>query len=328
MKSKKSENVVEWYDNPNLITSLLIGLIALIILLSQSFAINSSMSTVYILKNILNHNSIYLLMLVYFIMVKTSIGKKYFNFLNLFLILLYLITTITSLLTIFQSFIFSALLSLALHLILIVYLVHTFLRDTRIWKEANLNKSPFNEITNNGYFYSIMVVSVILLAVNLISSVSFNGTILTLLDCAYMILFARYVFLYREFLDTNKKDSNNEGNFDKYIEKAQETVNDFIEKNDLDDKLNEVKGMVVDTTNSVKTKVSEVSHDVKDKVVDFVEDNELDDKFNELKDKVVDTASDVKKKAEEVTKKIKKEMNKKVSKSKDNNRNTNKKESK
>ena len=75
MESKKSENVVEWYDNPNLITSLLIGLIALIILLSQSFAINSSMSTVYILRNILNHNSVYLLMLVFFIMVKYSIGK-------------------------------------------------------------------------------------------------------------------------------------------------------------------------------------------------------------------------------------------------------------
>ena len=48
-----------WYDNPNIVTNLIIGLIAIIVILSQSFAINNNLTTGEILRNIINHNSIY-----------------------------------------------------------------------------------------------------------------------------------------------------------------------------------------------------------------------------------------------------------------------------
>ena len=50
----------EWYDNPNLITTMLIGVIILSILLSQSFAIRNHLDTATIFRSILNHNSLYL----------------------------------------------------------------------------------------------------------------------------------------------------------------------------------------------------------------------------------------------------------------------------
>ena len=44
-----------WYDNPNIVTNLIIGLIAIIVILSQSFAINNNLTTGEILRNIINH---------------------------------------------------------------------------------------------------------------------------------------------------------------------------------------------------------------------------------------------------------------------------------
>ena len=82
---EKNEKKVEWYNEPSMVTSILIGLIVVIILLSQSFAIKNELSAMSILSSILSHNSVYLLVCVYFIFLKTKLGKKYFNYLNIFL---------------------------------------------------------------------------------------------------------------------------------------------------------------------------------------------------------------------------------------------------
>lgn len=200
---KKEKERVSWLDNPNIITSVIIGLILIIVILSQSFAIKSNLSTYEILTNVINHNSIYLLVLVYFIALKTKFGKKYFNYLNLFLIGLYLINSVTSFLTILQSFSLISLITFALNLSIFTYLFHIFFRKTGVWKEFKLEKSPFNDISNESYFYIIVVLSVILLAVNLIETTNINTVLLVLLEAIYYIMFSRYVYLYGIFL--NKK---------------------------------------------------------------------------------------------------------------------------
>ena len=139
---EKQRTQVEWYDNPNIITNLIIIFIGIIIILSQSFAINNNLSTSEILRSIINHNSLYLILLVYFVALKTKVGKRYFDFLNVFLILLYFLNAITSVLTIFQSFSLDALVGCVLQLVLFIYLFHTMFRRTRIWKEFHLSKSP------------------------------------------------------------------------------------------------------------------------------------------------------------------------------------------
>lgn len=48
LDEKKVE--LEWYDNPSIVTNLLIVVISLIIIFSQSFAVNSNMSAIYIKK--------------------------------------------------------------------------------------------------------------------------------------------------------------------------------------------------------------------------------------------------------------------------------------
>lgn len=197
----KKKNEIMWYNNSDFITNLIIGLIILIVILSQSFAINNNLSAISIFRNIINHNINYILILFYFVALKFNIGKKYFNYLNIFLVIFYFIITITSVLSIFQLITVASVLSLAIKMILLVYLVHSLFRDTRYFNDLKINKSLFNEISNDGYFASIMIISFVLLAFNLILVDSFDGAIITILDSTFYILFARYIYLYREYLD-------------------------------------------------------------------------------------------------------------------------------
>ena len=126
---EKNKKEIEWYDNPNFIVSLLLGLNIAVIILSQAFAIKNNLSSLEIFRSILNHNSAYIMLLVYFIFLETKVGKKYFNFLNIILIIFYALVTIASLLTVFQSFGLSSLVYLILYLVIFIYLVDTFMRD-------------------------------------------------------------------------------------------------------------------------------------------------------------------------------------------------------
>ena len=309
MKNKEKERI---FDNAGDITSIIVGLIIVIILLSQSWAISNNVSAIIMFRSILNHNSIYFLLLIYFIGIKTSFGKKYFNHLNLFLMLLYLISSISSFLTVIQAFSLNSLLAFLINIVIFIYLFHTMLRGTRVWKDYKLKNSPFNEITNEWYYDFLLIVPTILLIVNLMASTSLNGVVISLMDYFYVLLFARYIYLYREFLDMKSINSKNPGNFDDLKKTIGETTDDIKDKvvdtiddvkDDISDTINDVKDRVDDfiednkvdeKVGAVKDKVVDTAKDVKDKVDDFVEENKIDEKLDKVKDKVVDTATDVK----------------------------------
>lgn len=246
MAKKEVKDVVEWYDNPNFISNLMIVLILVIVFCSQSFVLDGN-NSLQLFSSIINHNSIYMLVLLYFASLKLSIGKKYFNYLNLFLISVYLVNSVTSFLTLIQDFSLSTVLSFSISFVLVIYMIHTFCRDTRFWKDFKMSESPFNELSNDWYFYVLIVLSLSLLIVKLISTVVFSGVILSLLDCIYVVLLGRYVFLYRDYLDSKNKDTDNDGNFDE--------IKDFV-KDAIDDASVQVK-KIIDVDKKSK-KVEEV----------------------------------------------------------------------
>lgn len=225
MAKKTKKEIIEWYDNPNFISNLMIVLIFSIIICSQSFAIGDN-NSLQLFGSIINHNTVYILVLIYFLSLKTTIGKKYFNYLNLFVIFIYLVNTITSFLTVIQDFSLSTVLSFSIVFVLFIYIIHTFLRDTRLWKDFNMTDSPFNELTNDWYFYTLIVLSTGLLIVKLISTLLFSGVILSIFDCLYIVILGRYIFLYRDYLDDKNKDSNNSGNFDEIKDLVKDTIDD------------------------------------------------------------------------------------------------------
>lgn len=272
---EKKDNEL-WYDNPSIVTWLIILIISIIILSSQSFSINSNVDTLRMFQDVLNHNITYMIALVYFVSLKTKFGKKYFDYINLVMIVVFFILFVTSILTVFQSFNLATLLSLAIHTLLVVYFFHVFMRGTRFWKEFSLDKSPFNELSNEWFFWALVIIEVVLFSVNLITTATFNGTVLATFDCIYIILFSRYIYLYGVYLDSKKINVKNTGNFDEYREKVSEVVSDLGKKSEA---------IVEDMT----SKDDEKSND-SEKSSDTTHKNKDDDKTkkNNKKDKNVE----------------------------------------
>lgn len=188
----------EWYNNPNILTNIILAVAAAIIIISQAFAVNNNLTSSVMLRNLLNHNSTYIAALIYFIFLKTKVGRTNFNLINVIYIILYLLITVASVFTLFQSFGLSSITSLLLNIMIISYMAYTFLPETRFWSDLGLDKFPFDEIKNDWYFYIISVISLVLLIVNLISATNFDGVVLTLFDTIYIILFSRYIYLYKD----------------------------------------------------------------------------------------------------------------------------------
>lgn len=268
---------IKWYDSANTITSMIIGTIALIIIFTQSFALGRN-GSLELFTSIINHNSIYLFILVYFILIKFYVGKRYFNYLSVFLIFIYFITTTTSFLTLIQSFSLNSTLDFLLNILLLIYLVHTLMRDTRVWREFYLSKSPFNELPNDFMFISIIVVSIILLAVNLISTIIISGVVISILDTIYIMLLARYIYLYRKFLDKKKIDGGEGMNLDDLKKKIKEVdqevsktvdgiaknIDDYVKEKEIDKKIDKAKEEVVKAGKEVGKNVKEAANDIKD----------------------------------------------------------------
>ena len=205
--SRKNEK--DFFDSPNIITFIMIGLLIVLIILSQSFAIQSHLSATEIFRSIINQNSIYLVALIYFILIRTKVGKRYFDYLNVIMFIFYLLSAFASLFTIFQSFGFSSILSLAFNVLIVLYFGYSFFSNTVIGKDLGLFDSPLSEIENGQYYYLLVGIIGISLIVSLVSVNSFEDVVVYLLESMYNFLFIRYIYLYKEYIDNKNVSKNN-----------------------------------------------------------------------------------------------------------------------
>ena len=232
-KSKEKD----FFDSPSMITYILIGLLVVLIILSQSFAIQSHMAAGDIFRSIINHNSIYLVSLIYFILIRVKFGKKYFDYLNVVMFVFYLLTTIASLFTIFQSFGFDSILNLAFNVLITLYFGYSFFTSTVIGKDLRLSDSPLAEINNGQYYYLLIGIIAISLIVSLVSVNSFEDVVVYLLEAIYKFMFVRYIYLYKEYIERKELEAFKEK--EKKEEKVEEVKEDKIIKEE--EKPKEVK---------------------------------------------------------------------------------------
>ena len=204
MKNNKEK---DWFDSPRMVTYVIIGLLVVLIILSQSFAINSQLGTTDIIRSILNHNSIYVLTLIYFVMLHFKVGKKYFDHLNVIMLIFFGLITLASMFTVFQSFGLASLLQLGINILFTIYFLYAFISNTVIGKELHLSTSVIVELKNEQYFYLITTLLVIHLVVALINSTSFESIVISLLEVLFYFLFARYISLYKEYDDMKVSSS-------------------------------------------------------------------------------------------------------------------------
>ena len=206
--NKSSEK--DFFDSPSMITYILIGLLVVLIILSQSFAIQSHMEAGDIFRSIINHNSIYLVSLIYFILIRVKFGKKYFDYLNVVMFVFYLLTTFASLFTIFQSFGFDSILNLAFNVLITLYFGYSFFTSTVIGKDLRLSDSPLAEINNGQYYYLLIGIIAISLIVSLVSVNSFEDVVVYLLEAIYKFMFVRYIYLYKEYIERKELEASKE----------------------------------------------------------------------------------------------------------------------
>ena len=204
MKNNKEK---DWFDSPRMVTYVIFGLLIVLIILSQSFAINSQLGTSDIIRSILNHNSIYVLTLIYFVMLHFKVGKKYFDHLNVIMLVFFGLITLASMFTVFQSFGLASLLQLGINILFTIYFLYAFISNTVIGKELHLSTSVIVELKNEQYFYLITTLLVIHLVVALINSTSFESIVISLLEVLFYFLFARYISLYKEYDDMKVSSS-------------------------------------------------------------------------------------------------------------------------
>ncbi len=231
-KSKEKD----FFDSPSMITYILIGLLVVLIILSQSFAIQSHMAAGDIFRSIINHNSIYLVSLIYFILIRVKFGKKYFDYLNVIMFVFYLLTAFASLFTIFQSFGFDSILNLAFNVLITLYFGYSFFTSTVIGKDLRLSDSPLAEINNGQYYYLLIGIIAISLIVSLVSVNSFEDVVVYLLEAIYQFMFVRYIYLYKEYIERKELEAFKEK--EKKEEKVEEVKEDKIIK---EEKPKEVK---------------------------------------------------------------------------------------
>ncbi len=190
---------LEWYDNPNLIINMMIGLLAISILVSQTIAIRTGLSFQESVNQLFNDSSVYLFYLVYFVLINLKFGKKHFDALSIVIFVFQSILLLTSLLNIIQTVgvktIFEFILSIGMWL----YLSNSLIRTTKIWKAFNLDLVPTKFFKNIDYFYIVTASSLIILILGLIDSFDFNYVLVILLDCLVYIGVARYLYLYRKY---------------------------------------------------------------------------------------------------------------------------------
>ena len=229
-------NEKDFFDSPSMITYILIGLLVVLIILSQSFAIQSHMAAGDIFRSIINHNSIYLISLIYFILIRVKIGKKYFDYLNVVMFVFYLLTTFASLFTIFQSFGFDSILNLAFNVLITLYFGYSFFTSTVIGKDLRLSDSPLAEINNGQYYYLLIGIIAISLIVSLVSVNSFEDVVVYLLEAIYQFMFVRYIYLYKEYIERKELETSKEK--EKKEESVEEVKEDKIIK---EEKPKEVK---------------------------------------------------------------------------------------
>ncbi len=210
METMNKNNEKDFFDSPSMVTFILIGLLVVLIILSQSFAIQSHMAASDIFRSIINHNSIYLISLIYFILIRIKSGKKYFDYLNVVMFVFYLLTTFASLFTIFQSFGFDSILNLAFNVLITLYFGYSFFTSTVIGKDLRLSDSPLAEINNGQYYYLLIGIIAISLIVSLVSVNSFEDVVVHLLEAIYKFMFVRYVYLYKEYIERKELEASKE----------------------------------------------------------------------------------------------------------------------
>ncbi len=200
------EREKDWYDDPNILTTVMLFILGLILILSQTYAIRNHLGLWYMIRSLINYSSVYVILLAYFILLKTKVGKRYFVIMNVILGGMFAILSLGSVFSMIQFFKLETIFSFLQNTCVFFYFVKVMGKDTNLYFKLGFSKIPFDKVTNDYYFYGISALYILGMVLSFVDKPPFDTFVLLLLQTIFFIGFVRYLYLYQEYLDERELD--------------------------------------------------------------------------------------------------------------------------
>jgi len=200
----------DWYDDPNILTTVIALILGLILILSQTYAIRNHLGLWYMIRSLINYSSVYVILLAYFILLKTKVGKRYFVLMNIILGFMFAILSLGSIFSMIQFFKLETIFTFLQNTLVFFYFVKVLWRDTKLYSMFGFSKIPFDKVTNDYYFYGISALFILGMILSFVDRPPFDSFVLLLLQTLFFIGFVRYLYLYQEYCEEFALDSDQE----------------------------------------------------------------------------------------------------------------------
>ncbi len=179
-------------NDPSKITNGIIVSLLLYMLISIIYNYISDLG----LLDLFGKHFFYILLTLYFILLKTKFGKESFSYMNVILAILLGIKALGSFFNLLTTFNFETLLSLFVYGFFFLYFINAFFY--KYLEKINKIKNINNKIS----FYllcSILFILYLLLLIKYIKVYSVVKIIGMIIECIILVFFARYIYLYKNF---------------------------------------------------------------------------------------------------------------------------------
>ncbi len=183
---------IKFLNAPFKIANILIVLLLIYMLLSIGYNYISDLG----LLDLIGNNFFYIVLSIYFILLKTKFGKERFSYMNLVIAILLAINFLGSFFNLLTTFNFTTSFSLIANVLFITYFVNTFFY--KYIKKISI----INNLNNKFIFYAISIILIILYILMLIKYISVFPMIKIIkyiVEFVILVLFARYIYLYKEY---------------------------------------------------------------------------------------------------------------------------------
>lgn len=183
---------IKFLNDPTQITNILIVGLLIYMLVSIIYSYISDLG----LLDLIGNHFFYIVLTIYFILLKVQFGKKHFSYMNVVLVLLLCINFIGSLFNILTTFNFTTLFSLFVDILLLSYFSNSF------FSKYLENIKPLKRINNTKIFY---ILSFILILLHIMLLIKYFTVLPGIKICKYimqlliLLFFTRYIYLYKKY---------------------------------------------------------------------------------------------------------------------------------
>lgn len=183
---------IKWLNDPYSVTTiLLIGLLVyMLFVIGYNYVSNLG------LLDLIGSSSLFLILTVYFVLLRMKFGKEYFSYMNLIVCILLGINIVGSFFNLLTTFNFTNIFDFIVDGLLFTYFLNSFFY--KYVKKIDVLKKMNNKIV----FYilsCVLIILYVLLIIKNITTLPIVQIIKYIFELVLLLFFSRYVYLYKQY---------------------------------------------------------------------------------------------------------------------------------